>query len=328
MQVSVNVVVRVCFECLSFDSSNATSINLTFPFQILDKRRPISYMTAAEVLAYEENETNVPKIDFVNTNGTYFQPDTAGISFLDSNSSLTPQIIGGNSVQQRQFPWLTLIIINLSSMCGGSLISERWVLTACHCTRGMWSGLIFAGGINRLINETFEFLQFSMSSSCHENYNDIYVINDISVIRLASPFTLTEFVNVVQLPRISDATNYFAGITTTAAGYGRTSDSSPFSIFLQAADLSTIINSKCAAYYGGQSIVSSSLCTGIDPTKATCEGDSGGPLVYKETATRYTQIGIVSFSSIDGCLVAPAAYTRVTSYLGWISAKTGIIIRM
>ena len=55
------------------------------------------------------------------------------------------------------------------------------------------------------------------------------------------------------------------------------------------------------------------------------QGDSGGPLVYRESDGVYTQVGIVSFGAAAGCeLGYPAAFTRVTSYLNWISSKTGL----
>ena len=57
------------------------------------------------------------------------------------------------------------------------------------------------------------------------------------------------------------------------------------------------------------------------------QGDNGGPLVYLENDGIYTQVGIGTFLVIVGCDSAyPAGFTRVTSYLSWISAKTGIAI--
>ena len=57
----------------------------------------------------------------------------------------------------------------------------------------------------------------------------------------------------------------------------------------------------------------------------TLQGDSGGPLVYQESDGRYTEVGIVSFGAAAGCeLGYPAAFTRVTSYLSWISSNTDL----
>ena len=57
------------------------------------------------------------------------------------------------------------------------------------------------------------------------------------------------------------------------------------------------------------------------------QGDNGGPLVHLEKDGVYTQVGIGTFLAVVGCDTPyPAGFTRVTSYLSWISAKTGIAI--
>jgi hypothetical protein len=58
------------------------------------------------------------------------------------------------------------------------------------------------------------------------------------------------------------------------------------------------------------------------------QGDSGGPLVYLESDGLYTEVGIVSFGAAPGCQQGyPIAFTRVSSYLSWISLKTGVHAR-
>jgi secreted trypsin-like serine protease len=61
----------------------------------------------------------------------------------------------------------------------------------------------------------------------------------------------------------------------------------------------------------------------------TCnlQGDSGGALIYEAPKNTWTQIGIVSFGAGAGCTTGyPDAFTRVSSYLGWISDNTNITI--
>jgi secreted trypsin-like serine protease len=55
------------------------------------------------------------------------------------------------------------------------------------------------------------------------------------------------------------------------------------------------------------------------------QGDEGGPLVIRDGDGLYTEVGIVSFGSSSGCTLGyPVGFTRVTSYLTWISVNTGI----
>ena len=43
------------------------------------------------------------------------------------------RITNGNLATRGQFPWQVALTINSATFCGGSLISNRWVLTAAHC---------------------------------------------------------------------------------------------------------------------------------------------------------------------------------------------------
>jgi len=43
------------------------------------------------------------------------------------------RITNGSPAIRGQFPWQVALVINGASFCGGSLISNRWVLTAAHC---------------------------------------------------------------------------------------------------------------------------------------------------------------------------------------------------
>jgi len=107
---------------------------------------------------------------------------------------------------------------------------------------------------------------------------------------------------------------------------------------LKFTNLTVISNAACAAFYGIRAILPSNICT-RDDYRGICfvwfcfhcelncwhcfKGDSGGPLVVKDSSNTWMQIGINSFVSGAGCTAGPAGYTRVSSFLGWLSEKTG-----
>ena len=48
------------------------------------------------------------------------------------------RIVGGESTEVNEYPWQAAVVIPHDSgfaLCGGSLISDIWVLTAAHCLR-------------------------------------------------------------------------------------------------------------------------------------------------------------------------------------------------
>jgi len=54
--------------------------------------------------------------------------------------SIDSRIVGGSVTVPNEFPWQAFLIAYLPSgganYCGGSLISNQWVLTAAHCLQG------------------------------------------------------------------------------------------------------------------------------------------------------------------------------------------------
>lgn len=63
------------------------------------------------------------------------EPGTCGVDFSD-------RIYGGTITTPKAYPWTAILVYRLNRLkdlywCGGSLISDRYVLTAAHCVNSL-----------------------------------------------------------------------------------------------------------------------------------------------------------------------------------------------
>lgn len=90
-----------------------------------------------------------------------------------------------------------------------------------------------------------------------------------------------------------------------------------------------ISNQDCLKNYNTQMIQAPQMCaTGWDnPWQSSCFGDGGGALVINEFGT-WTQIGVMSFIHANGCQDGrPTGFSRITSYIDWISKTASYSFR-
>lgn len=50
-----------------------------------------------------------------------------------SNNPLKQRIVGGQDTTPHAYPWTVAIFLRSQLVCGGSVISDRHILTAGHC---------------------------------------------------------------------------------------------------------------------------------------------------------------------------------------------------
>ncbi|XP_059490853.1 transmembrane protease serine 9-like [Neocloeon triangulifer] len=239
-------------------------------------------------------------------------------------NSFEKQIVGGSIATLGQFPWHGYLVATDASgnsfICGSSLILVNYALTAAHCLKN--NHYVMFGTIS-VSSPSAGFVNVSVTTAtAHESYNPTTITNDIAVLALASPVTLSDTIKLIALPPASDATTTFVNTAVTISGFGVMNEATgATSDVLKYANLNVVDLSICAGNYSN--INASQICA-LSPINDTdCQGDSGGPLVYLNTAANvYVQIGIVSFGGTT-CAGTPSVYVRVTDYLAWIESKIG-----
>lgn len=53
---------------------------------------------------------------------------------IDANPRVTNYIVGGYETTIEENPWQVTLLLRGTHRCGASIISDRWILTAAHCT--------------------------------------------------------------------------------------------------------------------------------------------------------------------------------------------------
>lgn len=234
------------------------------------------------------------------------------------------RIVGGQTAGVSEYPWMARLSYFNRFYCGGTLINDRYVLTAAHCVKGfMWFMIKVTFGEHDRCNDKerpetrFVLRAFSQKFS-FSNFD-----NDIALLRLNDRVPITSFIRPICLPRAFERNDLFIGTKGIATGWGTLKEDGKPSCLLQEVEVPVLDNEHCVAQtnYTQKMITKNMMCAGYPGVgeRDSCQGDSGGPLVrMRPDDKRFEQIGIVSWG--NGCARPnyPGVYTRVTKYLDWI----------
>lgn len=274
-----------------------------------------------------------PKLPFKPIPGTLPAAPVCGFSAED-------RIYGGTATDLDEFPWLALIGYEKARgpegyHCGGSIINERYVLTAAHCVAKIpnsWKLVhVKLGEYDTATNPDCTTDGFG-DTHCNDKHKIIKVVekivhsgylpnskeqhNDIALLRLETPVKYTQFIKPVCLPiEKTIKSKNWNDIQLVVAGWGKTENSSTSSVKLKV-NITADANSDCQRVYNKQrlTILNSQICAGGDKGKDSCNGDSGGPLMGRVSNARIPHtvlVGIVSFGPKNcGTKDIPGVYTR------------------
>ncbi|XP_028971322.1 serine protease hepsin isoform X1 [Esox lucius] len=241
------------------------------------------------------------------------------------------RIVSGVDARQGSWPWQVSLQYDGVHQCGGSIISDRWIVSAAHCFperyRHVARWRVLLGSIyNKPTHKNVRVLEVK-TVVYHSSYLPFVDPNiddnsrDIAVLALAQPLQFTDCIQPVCLPHYGQ--RLIDGQMGTVTGWGNVGYYGNLADVLQEANVPIINDAVCNApdYYDNQ-ITTSMFCAGFEKGGTdACQGDSGGPFVAQDClskASRYRLLGVVSWGT--GCATAkkPGVYTRVSRFLPWI----------
>ncbi|XP_070139953.1 transmembrane protease serine 9-like [Drosophila kikkawai] len=248
------------------------------------------------------------------TNSVSLLEPNCGISISSSRNG-TLRIIGGKIADMYGNPWMAYISSSLGA-CGGSLITNRFVLSAAHCISEPPAPTTVYLGQFDMSRSTPNGIQVPVDAQIrHPHYSKPKGFkNDIALFRLARTVQYTDFIRPICLPTNFSPLDQTTHLTTT--GWGKTEYGVPSSV-LKTTTLTQYDRWACSSRYHSN-VDTSQICAG-SPSSSSCNGDSGGPIttVYPINGrNRVIQLGTVSYGDIY--CQSLGVYTNVIHYMAWI----------
>ncbi|XP_045114840.1 transmembrane protease serine 9-like [Portunus trituberculatus] len=236
------------------------------------------------------------------------------------------RVVGGEDVDPAyKYPWHVGIkyVWNRKYWCGGSIINDRYILTAAHCVKNRFRRWLVVGVADHDMTSTDGVTQLVRVQEIivHPDYNINTLDSDIALLKLSQPLDLTQVEHIRPVCLPADDSNTYAGEDATATGWGILQSWGSQPAILQEVTV-PILDPSCPGQISNY-ITENMLCAGLEEGgKDTCQGDAGGPLTVQNDCSKYEQVGITSWGF--GCADPgrPGVYTRVSRFLNWIYANT------
>ncbi|WP_329524888.1 serine protease [Streptomyces sp. NBC_01462] len=227
-------------------------------------------------------------------------------------------IVNGDRVTSpAKYPWMAQIQIlrdgRRQGSCAGTLVSERWVLTAGHCVDSQDIRVVL--GSTALRSETdgsFRVVRVVRHPRYAPGGGPLRY--DAALLRLDPPVRFGRTVAPLALPASARLTSYPGPLVV--AGWGHTREDGPASDTLL--ETHQTESGRCFRQGLRRKV---HLCTLIRGHRAPCYGDSGAPLMHRNARGGFTLVGITSGivgSHPCGAEGQENYFARVTALVDWI----------
>uniref|UniRef100_A0A8D0HC46 Transmembrane serine protease 2 n=1 Tax=Sphenodon punctatus TaxID=8508 RepID=A0A8D0HC46_SPHPU len=228
------------------------------------------------------------------------------------------RIVGGRRASKGEWPWQVSLHIQRTHVCGGTIITPEWIVTAAHCVEGKHSDpfywRVYAGIL------TWSEIGFQAGYAVHKiishpNYDTESKNNDVALMKLQRP--LSHDVGPVCFS--NPGMMYQPDQQCWISGWGASRQGGETSKELNAAMVPLIEPAKCNSRVVYNGLVSPNMiCAGyLEGRVDSCQGDSGGPLVTAKNSVWWL-VGDTSWGTGCASRNRPGVYGNMTRFTDWI----------
>ncbi|EDW51679.1 GM15243 [Drosophila sechellia] len=258
------------------------------------------------------------------TRSTNDSPSKKACQEYSNDKSFCPPellIFHGNGTERHERQYMAVIgkrakgneTGNPEWICGGTVIHERYVLTAAHCILLVDEDPDFFVGLGAY-NKSESQIYRVVNVTHHRDYDELSSVNDIALLRLNETIVFSEKIK----PACLATSPVESRETLTVCGWGyldSVSTTQPDE--LRKADLQVLKISDCSRASSDMHICAG----GVNNISDVCRGDSGGPLAKwhpRWGGCLGQVIGIVSAGGLCDAQYPRTKFTNVFYYVEWI----------
>lgn len=169
-----------------------------------------------------------------------------------------------------QAPWQVSLQTSRyqNQFCGGSIIGDRWILTAAHCLRSSTKSYkVVVGATHKYTEGIVLDVQEAIR---HDNYSAASADNDFALLKLAKPLQYTNAVQPIRLPNVGDAPPT-PGTLCLVSGWGYTANPTESEDILRGVEVPIVEQRKCAKAYPTRPVTANMICAGFDMGDKDCK---------------------------------------------------------
>ncbi|KAL1251326.1 hypothetical protein QQF64_019122, partial [Cirrhinus molitorella] len=166
-------------------------------------------------------------------------------------------IVNGTEAKPHSRPYMVSLQVGCRHVCGGFLISDKFVMTAAHCNKK--NNLTAVVGMHNLKQRRRGSDRISVKTYYqHPDFNEITLQNDIMLLRLKKEVKQNKNVKIISIP--TKEGDIKADSVCSVAGWGRLSLKEGNSTRLMEVDVKIMNNTECKNKYKDKYSASEMMC--------------------------------------------------------------------